>query len=162
MRDVPLKAIGENVLCRRMRAHAERSIVVISRPGSRTSATRAHESLADPERLAVFQRQLMTLLRCQIGRMVSKRHIQSFTRAMMSTILQKELLSADPGEATRRDIGKPRSRLALCRLILSSSLQNISDLSPSISDSSKPCGTLDEFNSSLSQHLFSLTFRRVH
>jgi hypothetical protein len=53
------------------------------------------------------------------------------TRPMMSTILQKELLSA-ARERQLDEIGNLASRLALCRVTLSS-LQNISDLSPSIS-----------------------------
>ena len=50
----------------------------------------------------------------------------------MSAILQKELLSAALERQLAQNIGNLASRLALCRVTLSS-LQNISDLSPSIS-----------------------------
>ena len=72
------------------------------------------------------------VLRCQIGRMVSKRHIPVVYQANDEHDPTERTIERGPGEATRRDIGNLVCRLALCRLILSS-LQNISDLSPSIS-----------------------------
>ena len=72
------------------------------------------------------------VLRCQIGRMVSKRHVPVVYQANDEHDPTERTIERGLGEATRRDIGNLASRLALCRLILSS-LQNISDLSPSIS-----------------------------
>jgi hypothetical protein len=74
----------------------------------------------------------MTFCAARSGRIVSKRHGPVFYQANDEHDPTERTIERGPGEATRRDIGNLASRLALCRVNLSS-LQNISDLSPSIS-----------------------------
>ena len=120
---------SQDYICKTFRRERQGKASIMSEDGGPGRAVNRGESRSGSEQVPPeltkvspalttrsFPEATNDFLRCQIGRMVSKRHGPVFYQANDEHDPTERTIERGPGEATRRDIGNLASRLALCRV----------------------------------------------